>query len=140
MAYQIKKSPRLEEDLEFLEEDGTVGLRIHVDIVPERIAKDYRRIKLDLIHAQEETKKSNPEAVEMFGAAIVAMCRTLFGEEQAAQMLEYYNGRYTDMIVNLFPFIQDRVEPMLRTAANDRKAFMAQNYRLNRRQKRKMGL
>jgi len=68
------------------------------------------------------------------------MCKIVFGEDQAGQMLEYYDGRYTDLLVNVFPFIQNRVEPMIRSASNDKKAFIAQNYRFSRRQKRKLGL
>ena len=44
MAYQIKKTNRITEDVEFLGENGEVELTVKLDIDVERIAGDFRRI------------------------------------------------------------------------------------------------
>ena len=48
MAYQIKKSSRITEELELLSEDGKVEKTISVDINVDRIVADYRKAEVNL--------------------------------------------------------------------------------------------
>lgn len=93
MAYQIKKSNHIVEDLELLGDDGKVELTVHVDINTDRMAGGFRKAEIGLINAQRGIKKGeNAEAFENYGKAVIEFFRLVFGEENTAVMLEYFEG------------------------------------------------
>ena len=140
MAYQIKKLQKIVEDIELLNDDNSVALTIHVDIVPENIARKFNVTQVKLVEAQKKVKAKDDSALEEYGEAIIAMFEIVFGEENTAKILEYFEGKYTDMAIQLMPFITNVIQPALRRNAEDKKALIANNYHLNRWQKRKLGL
>lgn len=140
MAYQIKKSHDIVEDIELLDENGAVALTVHVDISPEQISQGYRKAQLDLIHAQKQVDKGADTALEDFGKAVIGMFNVVFGEENTQKILEYFNGKYTDMCVQCMPFISDVVRPAIERSNNAKRSMIANNYKLSRKQRRKLGL
>ena len=81
MAYKIKKQHNIIEDIELLAEDNSVSMTIHVDINPDAIAKDYRHIQLELIHAQKAVNNKSNDAFEQFEKAVISMFNLIFGEK-----------------------------------------------------------
>ena len=141
MAYQIKKSSRIIEELELLGEDGSVEKTINVDINTDRIAGGYRKAEINLLNAQRNIKKGETaEALENYGKAVIDLFRIVFGYENTDIMLEYFDGKYTDMLIQVMPFINDVVKPAISASVAAQKARIANNYNYNRKQKRKLGL
>ena len=76
MAYQIKKSNHIVENLELLGDDGKVELTVHVDINTDRMAGGFRKAEIGLINAQRGIKKGeNAEAFENYGKAVIEFFR-----------------------------------------------------------------
>lgn len=140
MAYQIKKNKNITENLELLDDNDNVAITIHVDINPSIIAKDFHRVQLELIHAQKAANEQSNDALEQFGNAVISMFDLVFGEEDTSVILEYFDSNYMEMALQVMPFISGVIQPALVKYANSRKAVIANNYDLSRRQKRKLGL
>lgn len=56
MAYQIKKSSRITEQMEFLGEDNQVVLTIDVDIDADRLSQKYRATEMQLMECREQAR------------------------------------------------------------------------------------
>ena len=133
MAYQIKKSSRITEELELLGEDGSIEKTINVDINTDRIAGGYRKAEIDLLNAQRNVKKGeSSEALENYGKAVIGLFRLIFGDENTNIMLDFFDGKYTDMLIQVMPFINDVVKPAISASVAAQKSRIANNYNYNR--------
>lgn len=140
MAYQIKKSDRITENLELLDSNNNVTLTIHIDIEIGRIAKEYRQLQIELAEAQNMTSQGNEMAFEVFGNAVIKLFRCIFGDENTQKILEYFENDYMEMAVQCMPFISDVVQPAIEKYSRSKREIMANNYNLSRQQKRKLGI
>ncbi len=140
MAYQIKKSQRITEDLELLGDDNSVALTIHVDIDVDRIARDYRMAMLHLTETQKAAKNGDPEALTQYGEAIVQAYELVFGVENTQRLLAYFDGKATDMVLQTMPFLYDVIEPAVYKAVQSKRKVIANNLQLSRSQRRRLGL
>lgn len=140
MAYQIKKDNEVVEELEFLDKNNEVVKKINVKINIDKIASEYRQRKVEITEAQQKINKGEEDAVELFGVAIINMFKTVFGEENTVAILEYFEGKYTDMLTNCIPFIEQVIQPAIEKVVRDKKQLLANNMNLNRKQKRSLGL
>lgn len=140
MAYQIKKSSRITEQLEFLGEDNQVVLTIDVDIDADLLSQKYRATEVKLMECQKQASSGTAEGLQAYGTAVLALFDLIFGEESTQQMLAYFDGSYTDMLLQVSPFIQNVVKPAIEAEILEKRQRMAANMQLNRRQRRRIGL
>lgn len=140
MAYQIKKSDRITENLELLDSNNNVTLTIHINIEIGRIAKEYRQLQIELAEAQNMISQGSEQAFEAFGNAVIKLFRCLFGDENTQKILEYFENDYTEMAVQCMPFISDVIQPAIEKYSRSKREIMANNYNLSRQQKRKLGI
>jgi hypothetical protein len=73
--------------------------------------------------AQAELKK-NPGAVEAYGKAVIAFMGTIFGDDQTAELLTIYENDYTQLLLDIVPFIQDEIMPALKAMSETTKERM----------------
>lgn len=121
--YKITKGAnRLERDLEISDKSGNQIAVFHVSItmreMETRVAKAYEQMSI----AQAELKK-NPGAVEAYGKAVIAFFETIFGD-QTAELLTIYENDYTQMLLDIVPFIQDEIMPALKAMSETTKERM----------------
>lgn len=121
--YKITKGAnRLERDLEITDKSGNQIAVFHVSItmreMETRVAKAYEQLSI----AQVELKK-NPGAVEAYGKAVIAFFETIFGD-QTAELLAIYENDYTQMLLDIVPFIQDEIMPALKAMSETTKERM----------------
>lgn len=141
MAYQIKKSDHISEELEFLGKNGEVELKITVDVNVDRIAGGYRKAEIELLTLQKKLSKGEQgEVLEQYGRAVINLFSLIFGEENTAKMIEYFDGKYSEMLMKTIPFINDVIKPAVNAAVSQYKQRAANNYNFSRRQRRKLGL
>jgi hypothetical protein len=139
MAYQIKRKNRVVEKLELCNADGSVALAVDVDINVDDIGGKIAAAQKALVAAQEQVSKDSKsdEAKEAFGSAVISLFIVLFGEEDTERILAFYDGRYTEMFVDVFPFIDDVVMPRVREASESRKEQLLNMARASKRSARK---
>lgn len=141
MAYQIKKSNHITEDVEFLGENGEIELTLKLDIDIERIAGDFRKAQIAVMNAEKAAKeKQTDELLEAYGKAIVNFIQLIFGNENTQKLIDYFDGRYINMLYQTLPFICDVVIPALKKSVQQKKKLIADNHNFSRKQRRKLGL
>lgn len=141
MAYQIKKTDRITEDVEFLGENGEVELTVKLDIDVERIAGDFRKAQIAVINAEKAAKeKQTDEILETYGKAIIEFIRLIFGDENTQKLIKYFDNRYIDLLFQTMPFIYDVVVPSIEKSVRQKKQLIANNNTFSRKQRRKLGL
>lgn len=87
MAYQIKKSSRITEQMEFLGEDNQVVLTIDVDIDADRLSQKYRATEMRLMECREQAEGGSAAGLQAYGTAVLAFFDLVFGEENTQKML-----------------------------------------------------
>lgn len=141
MAYQIKKTSRITEDIELLGESGNAEKILHVEINPDGIMSNYRKAEIQLLKTQTAAREGkSAEAVEEYGKAVTALFETVFGVEVTAELMDFFENKYTEMLIQLMPFITDVVRPAVAEAIKSQKSRLANNMNFSRHQKRRLGL
>lgn len=121
--YQITRKNRIKEQLQLCHADGTVALTVDVDLnvdeISARVNKAY-----DALGAAQLTLQKTPEstaALESYGNAVIAVFNVIFGEENSAKLIAFYENNYTEMLLDVFPFINDEIMPKIREASAARR-------------------
>lgn len=117
--YTIKRKPRLQDKLRL--QDGDKILEIAVDLDVDTAISNYWRMYEKLYMAQETLKKDPSEVNQQeFGNAFLALLSFLFGDESAAQIVAFYDGRYSELLLDLYPYLENEIYPKLKRASAER--------------------
>lgn len=110
---KIKRTRPFLDTLEL--EDGDKQLTIVVNIHFERSAPLIRKAQVALIEAEKaiQQDKKNPNNLEAYGNAVIALFAAVFGEQEAGKILQFYEGQYTDMLTDILPYILQVVIPSM---------------------------
>lgn len=119
----VKGSNRIQRTLEIDMPDGTEALKIDVDLttkqIETRVAKAYEAMSI----AREEQGKGKI-SVESYGKAVIAFFETIFGPEGTGKLLTLYEHDYTEMLLDIVPFIQDEIMPEMKRISEAAKQRM----------------
>ena len=121
--YQVTRKNRIKEQLQLCHANGDIALTVDVDLNVDQIAGRVNKAYEVLAVAQDALKKDteNEKLLEAYGAAVLAVFNVIFGEENAARILEFYEGNYTEMLLDIFPFINGEIMPKIREASASRR-------------------
>lgn len=123
--YVIKRRERLTDKLQLVEGERTLEVPVEIDI--DKAIANYWKYYENLHLAQEQLKKSDTvEAQQAFGTAFLLMLEFLFGTEWAGKMLDFYDGRHSELLIDLYPYIDGHIYPLLKKASKE-KAKQARN-------------
>lgn len=112
--YQITRN-HVVEDLEL--DDNGKKLQLHVDLNVDTILRRYLQVAGELTKAQQAVRKgATEEKVEALGVAILNVFSVIFGDDQAKQLVDFYDGAYTEMLADVAPFINDVIAPKVSEA------------------------
>ena len=113
--YQITRN-HVVEDLEL--DDNGKKLVLHVDLNVDTILRRYLQAAGDLAKAQQAARsgQTTEDKIEALGAAILNLFSVVFGDAQAEQLVDFYDGAYTEMLADVSPFISDVVAPKVHEA------------------------
>ena len=85
-------------------------------------------------------KGETAEALEAFGNVVISMFTLVFGKENTAKILEFYQDNYTEMATEITPFIANVIAPAVEQAVEKKKQQLANNFNFNKKQKHILGL
>lgn len=143
MAYQARKHKRFREDFELLNEDGEVAQTLHVDLDADDMAVRIVRKYTELMRAYTDVSgintkvSSTEEASQCFdklGRAVTDLLEAVFGKDDTAIILDFYENRYVEMTKEVVPFITQTVVPRCIEIRNENKKGIMKGY--NRKQRR----
>ena len=121
--YQITRKNKIKETLQLCNADGTPALEVNVEINVDTLGNKINKAYEIVGRAQNELKKDprSENLLEEYGAAVIALFEAIFGEKNAEDILAFYDGNETEMLLDIFPFINEVILPMVREASEARK-------------------
>lgn len=109
--------------------DGEKELKIEVKLNLTKtlttFEKSFRKLQL----VQIEIQKGSTDFKKM-GDAILDVFEIVFGKEDSTKMINFYDGDYTTLLIDVFPFILNVVFPAFEKAKKQRQKEIKQ--RVNR--------
>ena len=120
MAYQAKKRKTFAEDLELVDEHGSVVHTLHVsldaDDMVAKLNRKYAELTKSLAEVSEiqrnvENNEKMNEAFEKLGSAVTNLFEAVFGKEDTELIISFYERRYIEMTKEITPFITQCVIP-----------------------------
>ena len=119
--FQVTRKNRIKETVQLCNADGTVAQEINVDLNVDTIAARMNKAYEMLGMAQNQLQAdNNPVNAETFGRAVIAVFEVVFGDD-CEKILDFYENSYGEMLLDLFPFINDEIMPKIREASEQRK-------------------
>lgn len=121
--YTVTRKNKISEKLQLCNPDGSVACELEVDLNVDQITNRTVKAYEVLGMAQNELQKSptDPKCLEAYGNAVFAILDIIFGEAGRQKIVEFYEGNYGEMLIDLFPFINDIIGKV-REASAARKA------------------
>jgi hypothetical protein len=123
--YQVQRKNQIKEQLQLVHANGDIACTLDVDINVDRIGAQISRAYelLGMAQAALQKEPNSPALLESFGKAVIALFTAIFGEEGCNQIVDFYGSRdaWTEMLVDLFPFINNEIIPKVNEASAARK-------------------
>ena len=121
--YQVTRKSRIKETLQLCHANGDVAEEIEVDLNVDAISGRMNKAYEALGIAQVELEKNSesPISMDKFGQALIAVFNIVFGEEGTQRILNFYENSYTEMLLDIYPFIFGEVLPKINEASEERK-------------------
>lgn len=118
--YVVKQKKHIVEELRLQNERETLDLK--VDLWIDDVFHKYNKIRLMLGEAQHDLQENptSEKAQASYGSALVAFFSLIFGAENTEKMLQFYDGRYSDLLEDVAPFIVDVIQPQVQAAAQEK--------------------
>ena len=141
MAYQARKSKLFKEEFQLVDENGKIAKTLYVELNPmtvaPRLSEKYLALQHSLTSVKEVKKGENGKAYETVGMAMKDILETVFGDEDAKTIIEFYDGRYLEMCKEILPFVKDVVVPKVRKLAQEERKNIISGY--SRKKRRLLG-
>lgn len=111
MAYKLERAKVITYDMTLGEETLTFHIK------PFDIMRDYQIAEAELIQSRDKLqaagKVASTETAVTYGQAIVRYFEILFGKEVTAKILAFFENNYSEMCVQVFPFIVNELKPKI---------------------------
>lgn len=125
--YVINKSESIKESLMVRNASGQeLVVDVEIKVTPQ-VVQDFRRAQVQLIELQKRDKKDTV-VIEKIGTLVVDIFLLFFGKTDTEKLIEFYDGDYATMMIDVFPFLADEVIPKLSIEAKKRKKQLKQKY------------
>lgn len=108
----IKSNPMIRHTVVF--RNGKKRMKIKLNLYVDDILFAYHKAQQRLEMAEKAFSENSLEAdATEYGEAAVALMQAVFGEECAAAIIKFYEGRYIHMLAEVYPVIQQKILPQL---------------------------
>ena len=130
MAFKLKRFKKTE-SIELVNEEGVTEKVITVRLDKAGLAmnasKKFVEIQRLLAMAEKARGKENEEElVTKLGQTVIDFFEIIFGEEDTKAILEFYEGNYIEMALEVMQFIKEKILPTARAMAQqNRRTAMA---------------
>lgn len=127
--YKIKRTRKFYDTLQLCDEQGTVQKELKIEVDIDSIATGFREVLTKLEKAQkslqdnQKLKKQNEfdKAYYDYGEALIKMFEMCFGTENTQEIVTFFENRYTEMSVEIVPYITKEIIPLVGEAIKQKK-------------------
>lgn len=127
--YKIKCTRKFYDTLVLCDEQGEVQKELKIEVDIDAIATGFREVLTKLEKAQkslqdnQKLKKQNEfdKAYYEYGEALIKMFEMCFGTENTEEIVTFFENRYTEMSVEIVPYITKEIIPLVGEAIKQKK-------------------
>lgn len=132
MSFKLKRFKKTE-SLELVNEEGVTEKVITVRLdragLAMKASKKYVEIqRLQAMAEKARGKENAEELVSKLGETVIDFFEIIFGEEDTKAILEFYEGNYIEMALEVMPFIQEKILPTVRAIAQQNRRTAITSY------------
>ena len=120
MPVNIQQSKKFTDSVHIASSDpNTPDLDFTYELAPEMMVGRAQKLIAALENAQNELllHSDSEQAAEAYGTAVLNLFVLFFGTENAEKIVDFYEGRYADMLSDFLPAITKDIMPKLRDAS-----------------------
>lgn len=142
--YEIKRAERIQEQLTIGEDTFIVSLK------PWEILGEFLKRQTAIVRVYEEIRKTKgikasgidaigsiPEdTLARYGDVVTQMLLLIFGEEDMKRLINIYEDDYSELILDMIPFIQTKIWPALKAYRDRRQVDNQASYLPSRKERR----
>lgn len=119
--FELKRSEKIVEQVKV--GDDIIEVNLDAGAIQARFTKGYNellRAQTALNGVTGDNLDAMSERLEQYGNAVVGVLQVVFGEENTKKILDFYEGNFTEMFTQIYPFISEVIIPKI-SEANKRK-------------------
>ncbi|MCM1055535.1 MAG: hypothetical protein NC394_08440 [Bacteroides sp.] len=128
--YKVKRTKKFYDTLQLCDEQGNAQKELKIEVDIDAVATGFREVLARLEKAEKglhdkqslNQQKDFDKAYYDYGAALVKMFEMCFGKENTEAIVTFFENRYTEMSVELVPYITKEIIPLVGEAIKQRKA------------------
>ena len=116
---------------------GAKSMTLTVDVDLNTLATSMRKAKEVLAQVQlAAVKDPSPENMAAFGQGLKQLVECIFGAEQSARIIDFYEGNGEALLDDLMPYILRKIAPMAARISAQRRRDLEKAARKNARQRK----
>lgn len=119
--FELKRSEKIVEKIKV--GDDIIEVNLDAGAIQARFTKGYN----ELLRAQTalngitgDNLDAASDKLEQYGAAVVGVLQVVFGEENTQKILAFYEGNFTEMFIEIYPFIAEAIMPKISEASKNK--------------------
>lgn len=119
--FELKRSEKIVEQIKL--GDEVIEVNLDVGAMQTRFTKGYN----ELLRAQSALNGITGDEIdtvsdklEQYGNAVAGVLQVIFGEENTQKILEFFEGNYNEMFMQIYPFISEVIIPKISEASKRR--------------------
>lgn len=131
MAYQARRAKNQVEIFELVNDDDEVVNRFEVRVDVGGLGKRLSEKFIALNRAKnalQQASSDNEKMIEACQLAITEMLCTVFGEDAAQEIIQFYDKNYIEIYLKVMPFVTETVLPKTRKFDQELRKQAMQSY------------
>lgn len=127
--YKVKRTKKFYDTLQLCDEQGDVQKELKIEVDIDAIATGIRKVIAQLeeaehrLHNKQKSKqlKDFDRAYYDYGEALVKLFEMCFGKDDTEEIVTFFENRYTEMSVEIVPYITKEIIPLVGEAIKQKK-------------------
>lgn len=127
--YKVKRTRKFFDTLQLCDEQGNVQKELKIEVDIDAIATGFREVLTQLEKAQKglqdnqklKRQKEFDRAYYDYGEALVKLFEMCLGKDNTEEIVAFFENRYTEMSVEIVPYITKEIIPLVGEAIKQKK-------------------
>ena len=127
--YKVKRTRKFYDTLQLCDEQGNVQKELKIEVDIDAIATGFREVLTQLEKAQKglqdnqklKQQKEFDKAYYDYGKALIKLFEMCFGKDNTEEIVTFFENRYTEMSVEIVPYITKEIIPLVGEAIKQKK-------------------
>ncbi len=129
MAFTLKRKKRIKEELRLVDANDNIVKVIEIDFDVDSQMHAFNKAQNAVIRAEQALSNAATEEAQIaYGNAVIGILNVIFGEENAKEILAFYENRYVELTEEVLPFIAEVFMPEMKKRQKEKRDRLAKKY------------